>query len=60
MEDLLFTYALGLVSFGFLVLGAWCVGEGGEILGQKYDASVVGGLIIAWLNTGLCSFAPSS
>mmetsp|Transcript_6492 Transcript_6492/g.19685 ORF Transcript_6492/g.19685 Transcript_6492/m.19685 type:complete len:361 (+) Transcript_6492:170-1252(+) len=51
MEDLLFTYLLGVVSFGFLVLGAWCVGEGGEILGEKYDASVVGGLIIAWLNT---------
>jgi Ca2+/Na+ antiporter len=27
------------------------VGEGGEILGSKFDASVVGGLIIAWLNT---------
>eukprot|EP01133_Synstelium_polycarpum_P013218 gene13218-15529_t len=26
-------------------------GEGGEILGKKYDASIIGGLIIAWLNT---------
>jgi len=41
----------GLVSFIALVFASWCVGEGGEILGAKYDASVVGGLIIAWLNT---------
>ena len=36
-----------------LLFASWCVGEGGEILGQKYDASVIGGLIIAWLNTGM-------
>lgn len=42
----------GLVSFVLLVLASWCVGEGGEILGEKYDASIVGGLVIAWLNTG--------
>jgi len=35
----------------FLLFASWCVGEGGEILGKKYDASVIGGLIIAWLNT---------
>jgi Ca2+/Na+ antiporter len=40
-----------LGSFVALVFASWCVGEGGEILGAKFDASVVGGLIIAWLNT---------
>lgn len=34
-----------------LVFASWCVGEGGEILGSKFDASIVGGLLIAWLNT---------
>ena len=38
-------------SFAALVFASWCVGEGGEILGAKFDASVVGGLLIAWLNT---------
>ena len=42
----------GLGSFGLLAFASWCVGEGGEILGQKYDASIIGGLLIAWLNTG--------
>jgi len=42
---------VGPVSFVLLVVASWCVGEGGEILGQKYDASIIGGLIIAWLNT---------
>jgi hypothetical protein len=42
----------GLISFVLLVFASWAVGEGGEILGKKYDASVVGGLLIAWLNTG--------
>ncbi|KYQ88777.1 hypothetical protein DLAC_10571 [Tieghemostelium lacteum] len=39
--------------FSFLCLAgaSWCVGEGGEILGKKYDASIIGGLVIAWLNT---------
>jgi len=41
----------GLGSFGLLAFASWCVGEGGEILGQKYDASIIGGLLIAWLNT---------
>eukprot|EP01126_Amoeba_proteus_P027377 TRINITY_DN2717_c0_g3_i15.p1 TRINITY_DN2717_c0_g3~~TRINITY_DN2717_c0_g3_i15.p1 ORF type:complete len:208 (+),score=26.06 TRINITY_DN2717_c0_g3_i15:80-703(+) len=41
----------GTLSFVLLVFASWCVGEGGEILGQKYDASMVGGLLIAWLNT---------
>jgi len=41
----------GPVSFVLLVFASWCVGEGGEILGERYDASIVGGLIIAWLNT---------
>jgi len=45
------TISVGLVSFGLLVVASWCVGEGGEVLGKKYDASIVGGLIIAWLNT---------
>ncbi|KAM9993268.1 hypothetical protein ACTFIZ_011234 [Dictyostelium cf. discoideum] len=39
------------LSFAFLCFASWCVGEGGEILGKKYDASIIGGLIIAWLNT---------
>ena len=47
----LYTYVSGAVSFALLVFASWCVGEGGEILGAKFDASVVGGLIIAWLNT---------
>jgi hypothetical protein len=42
----------GIVSFALLVIASWCVGEGGEILGKKYDASIIGGLVIAWLNTG--------
>jgi hypothetical protein len=42
---------VGLISFILLVFASWCVGEGGEILGRKYDASIIGGLIIAWLNT---------
>ena len=51
-DNPLATYAIGLVSFGLLVVASWCVGEGGEILGKKYDASVIGGIVIAWLNTG--------
>jgi hypothetical protein len=46
-------YANGFVSFVLLVFASWCVGEGGEILGERYDASIIGGLLIAWLNTGL-------
>jgi Ca2+/Na+ antiporter len=42
---------VGIISFVLLVFASWCVGEGGEILGRKYDASIIGGLIIAWLNT---------
>jgi len=42
---------VGPLSFVFLLVASWCVGEGGEILGRKYDASIIGGLIIAWLNT---------
>ncbi|KAL6045826.1 Sodium/calcium exchanger membrane region [Balamuthia mandrillaris] len=48
----------GLVSFCLLVFASWCVGEGGEILGKKYDASIIGGLVIAWLNTALSSGNP--
>lgn len=44
-------YVAGPISFVLLVFASWCVGEGGEILGKKYDASIIGGLIIAWLNT---------
>ena len=51
-SDYFWTYFIGLGSFFLLVLASWCVGEGGEILGQKYDASIIGGLVIAWLNTG--------
>ncbi|EGG18954.1 transmembrane protein [Cavenderia fasciculata] len=43
--------ATSAISFAFLVFASWCVGEGGEILGKKYDASIIGGLVIAWLNT---------
>lgn len=42
----------GTICFILLVAASWCVGEGGEILGEKYDASIIGGLLIAWLNTG--------
>jgi len=42
---------VGFVSFALLVFASWCVGEGGDILGHKYDASVIGGVVIAWLNT---------
>jgi Ca2+/Na+ antiporter len=44
-------YLILFTTFCLLVFASWCVGEGGEILGKKYDASVIGGLIIAWLNT---------
>eukprot|EP01113_Clastostelium_recurvatum_P020464 TRINITY_DN2423_c0_g1_i3.p1 TRINITY_DN2423_c0_g1~~TRINITY_DN2423_c0_g1_i3.p1 ORF type:complete len:352 (+),score=93.62 TRINITY_DN2423_c0_g1_i3:30-1085(+) len=44
-------YVVGLISFIVLVFASWCVGEGGEVLGKKYDASIIGGLVIAWLNT---------
>jgi len=50
MDDLP-SIIVGPLSFMLLVLASWCVGEGGEILGRKYDASIIGGLIIAWLNT---------
>jgi len=51
MLDTLLSPLIGVVSFFLLVLASWCVGEGGEVLGKKYDASIVGGLVIAWLNT---------
>eukprot|EP00026_Physarum_polycephalum_P010782 Phypoly_transcript_10962.p1 GENE.Phypoly_transcript_10962~~Phypoly_transcript_10962.p1 ORF type:complete len:346 (+),score=47.27 Phypoly_transcript_10962:200-1237(+) len=51
MLDSIPSIVVGPVSFFMLLFASWCVGEGGEILGQKYDASVIGGLIIAWLNT---------
>jgi Ca2+/Na+ antiporter len=44
-------YIVGIFNFIVLVFASWCVGEGGEILGRKYDASIIGGLVIAWLNT---------
>jgi len=34
-----------------LICGAWFVSEGGDILGDNMDASVLGGLVIASLNT---------
>ena len=45
-------FIIGIGSFILLCVASWCVGEGGEILGKKYDASIIGGLVIAWLNTG--------
>jgi len=51
MFDFLPSIIVGPLSFFMLLFASWCVGEGGEILGKKYDASVIGGLIIAWLNT---------
>ena len=42
---------VGVGSFVLLIVASWCVGEGGDVLGKKYDASLVGGLLIAWLNT---------
>ena len=54
MESLYsFPMLIGVVSFVLLAIASWCVGEGGEILGKKYDASIIGGLLIAWLNTGM-------
>jgi len=44
-------YVTLVFSFVLLVFASWCVGEGAEILGKKYDASIIGGLVIAWLNT---------
>jgi len=41
----------GIISFALIVFASWCVGEGGEILGERFDASIIGGLLIAWLNT---------
>lgn len=49
--DPVMNFIVGAVSFVLLVVASWCVGEGGEILGKKYDASIIGGLVIAWLNT---------
>eukprot|EP00164_Ancoracysta_twista_P012650 GFYU01019925.1.p1 GENE.GFYU01019925.1~~GFYU01019925.1.p1 ORF type:complete len:351 (+),score=85.65 GFYU01019925.1:53-1105(+) len=40
-----------LMSLAALIFASWCVSEGGEILGEKYDATIVGGFVIAWLNT---------
>lgn len=51
LTDYLGPWISGLISFFVLVFASWCVGEGGEILGKKYDASIIGGLLIAWLNT---------
>jgi cation:H+ antiporter len=51
MLDAIPDLVVGPVSFLMLLFASWCVGEGGEILGKKYDASVIGGVIIAWLNT---------
>lgn len=42
-----------LLYLALLFAGAWCVSEGGDILGEKYDATIIGGFIIAWLNTGI-------
>jgi cation:H+ antiporter len=47
----MWTWITGIGSFIILLFASWCVGEGGEILGKKYDASIIGGLVIAWLNT---------
>lgn len=58
VSDMFGTYVVGIGSFMLLALASWCVGEGGEILGQKYDASIIGGLVIAWLNTGVAPLAP--
>ena len=52
IEGAIGVYITGIVSFILLGIASWCVGEGGEILGKKYDASIIGGLVIAWLNTG--------
>jgi Ca2+/Na+ antiporter len=41
----------GTLSFLLLLVASKCVGDGGEILGEHYDASIIGGLVIAWLNT---------
>ncbi|KAL9658628.1 hypothetical protein ABK040_006164 [Willaertia magna] len=45
--DFLFLF----LYLALLVLGAWCVSEGADILGEKYDASIIGGIIISSLNT---------
>lgn len=51
MEELGWILLQLIVCFCVLVFASWCVGEGGDILGKKYDASIIGGLVIAWLNT---------
>jgi len=51
MFEVIPNFVIGALSFVFLVFASWCVGEGGEILGKKYDASIIGGLVMAWLNT---------
>ncbi|KAG2375107.1 hypothetical protein C9374_010111 [Naegleria lovaniensis] len=47
----MFHFLYFLIYLGCLIGGAWCVSEGGDILGEKYDASVVGGIILSGLNT---------
>jgi Ca2+/Na+ antiporter len=45
---LYFSFPFALI---LLIFASHCVGSGGEILGDFYDASLVGGILIAWLNT---------
>lgn len=40
-----------VLYLALLFTASYCVSEGGEILGSRYDATVVGGFLIAWLNT---------
>lgn len=47
----MFHFLYFIVYLACLIGGAWCVSEGGDILGEKYDASVVGGIILSGLNT---------
>src|SRR5690242_8090138 len=57
MDDIFWIVFQLVASFVLLVVASWCVGEGGEILGKKYDASIIGGLVIAWLNTSKFYFS---
>lgn len=48
---MLFAALYFLLYLCCLIFGAYCVSEGGDILGSIYDASIIGGIVISTLNT---------
>ena len=42
-----------ILYFGVIIFASWCVGEGADVLGEVMDGSILGGLIVASLNTGM-------